>query len=42
VALIFVVIGTAFVGSILLSPGGWQWWLDTKAVHGSEHDGIVS
>jgi hypothetical protein len=39
-ALAFVVVGLIFFGSILSSPGGWQWW-DAAAVHGSEHRGVV-
>ena len=41
IGLVFGVAASAFVASILLSPGGWQWWLDTKTVHGMERDGIV-
>jgi hypothetical protein len=41
VAVVFALVGVAFLGSVLLSPGGWQWWLDAKAVHGTERDGIV-
>jgi len=35
-------LGLLMLGSILLSPNGWQWWLDAKAVRGHEQDGIVS
>ena len=28
--------------SILLTPHGWQWWLDAHQVSGSEQNGIVS
>jgi hypothetical protein len=42
VGVIFAVLGTVFVASILLSPGGWEWWLDARAVHGTETGGVVS
>ena len=34
-------LGLVMLMSILLSPHGWQWWLDAKAVHGQELDGVV-
>ena len=34
-------VGFVLLFSILLSPHGWQWWLDAKAVHGNETNGIV-
>lgn len=36
------VVGFLLLLSILLSPHGWQWWLDAKAVQGHEQNGIVS
>ncbi len=27
--------------SIVLTPHGWQWWLDAQSVHGHEQDGVV-
>jgi hypothetical protein len=39
-ALALAAVGLIFFGSILLSPGGWQWW-EAAAVHGSEHRGVV-
>ena len=35
-------VGFLLLLSILLSPHGWQWWLDAKSVQGHEQDGIVS
>jgi hypothetical protein len=40
-ALVFVILGTLFIVLILLSPGGWQWWMDVNTVHGQERDGVV-
>jgi hypothetical protein len=37
----FLVVSVLFLMSILLTPDGWQWWLNAKTVHGSEQDGIV-
>jgi hypothetical protein len=37
----FLVLGVLFLLSILLSPDGWQWWLNAKTLHGREQDGIV-
>jgi hypothetical protein len=37
----FLVLGLVFLVSILLTPDGWQWWLNAKTVHGHEQDGIV-
>ncbi|HEX4863358.1 MAG TPA: hypothetical protein VFV02_04750 [Acidimicrobiales bacterium] len=41
-ALGFFVLGFVLLLSILLTPHGWQWWLDAKSVPGHEQDGIVS
>lgn len=40
-ALTLWVIGLAMFGSILISPHGWQWWMDVRSVQGHEQDGIV-
>ena len=40
-ALTLWVIGLALFGSILISPHGWQWWMDVRSVQGHEQDGIV-
>jgi hypothetical protein len=42
VGFVFAVVGVVFFVLILLSPGGWQWWMDVKAVHAQEQNGIVS
>jgi hypothetical protein len=42
IGLAFGVVGLAFFASILLTPGGWQWWMDAKAVQGTEQNGIIS
>ena len=42
VGLAVAVAGTFFLGSILVTPGEWQWWLQAKAVHGNEVHGIVT
>jgi hypothetical protein len=33
--------GSAMLLAILLSPHGWQWWLDAHQVHGREQAGTV-
>lgn len=38
---VFAILGTVFLVLILLSPGGWQWWMDVKVVHGQERGGVV-
>ena len=42
IGLAFGVVGLAFFASILLTPGGWQWWMDAQAVQGTEQNGIIS
>lgn len=37
-----LVFGLAMLLAVLLSPHGWQWWLDTHQVRGRESDGIVA
>ena len=32
----------AMLLAVLLSPHGWQWWLDAHAVHGHESGGVVT
>jgi hypothetical protein len=39
---VFAVVGVVFLILILLSPDGWQWWMDVKTVHAQEQNGIVS
>jgi hypothetical protein len=41
IGLAFAVVGILFLASILMSPGGWQWWMDAKAVHGNEQSGVI-
>ncbi len=40
-ALAAFLVAFAFLGSILLTPHGWQWWLDAKTVPGHEQGGLV-
>ena len=40
-AFVFAILGTVFLVLILLSPGGWQWWMEVKTIHGQERDGVV-
>ena len=37
-----LLLGFAMLLAVLLSPHGWQWWLDAHQVHGRELDGVVS
>jgi hypothetical protein len=37
----FLVLGLVLLVSILLTPDGWEWWLNAKTVPGHEQDGIV-
>jgi len=39
---VFAVVGVVFLVLLLLSPDGWQWWMDVKTVHGQEQSGVVS
>jgi hypothetical protein len=34
-------LAAAMLGGILLSPHGWQWWMDVHSVQGHEKDGLV-
>lgn len=35
-------LGLAMLFAVLLSPNGWQWWLDAHQVQGHESDGVVT
>ena len=41
IGIVFLVVGPILLLSILLTPHGWQWWLDAKSVPGHEAQGIV-
>ncbi len=41
VGFVFALLGTLLFFSILMSAGGWQWWMDVKALPASEHSGVV-
>lgn len=36
-----LLVAVIFLGSILLTPHGWQWWVDAKTVPGHEEGGLV-
>jgi len=34
-------VGVVMLSAILMSPNGWQWWMDVHSVTGQEQDGLV-
>lgn len=42
VAAVVAVVAIGFFGSILVTPGGFRWWLEEKTVRGIEQGGAVT